>query len=125
VRSIRGPFSFGNEGESRKRREFEIEAEAKSRDGFYVPIARIQKNSEFLSVLTSKKYRAQAIFHIWVSEVSSRRRAVRCEWRRRWNGAPRSMKMGTTRSPWRYDAAAGYAFQLAKLRRPSIQHFAT
>jgi hypothetical protein len=62
VRSIRGPFSFGNEGESRKRREFEIEAEAKSRDGFYVPIARIQKNSEFLSDLTSKKYRAQAIF---------------------------------------------------------------
>jgi hypothetical protein len=62
IRSIRGPFSFGNEGESRKRRDFENEAEARSRDGFYVPIVRIQKNSEFLSDLTSKKYRAQAVF---------------------------------------------------------------
>jgi hypothetical protein len=59
---IRGPFSYGNEGETRKRREHEIEAEARSRDGFYVPIARIQKNSEFLSHLASKKYRAQAVF---------------------------------------------------------------
>jgi len=62
VRSVRGPFSFGNEGETRKRREYENEAEARSRDGFYVPIVRIQKNSEFLSDLTSKKYRAQAVF---------------------------------------------------------------
>jgi hypothetical protein len=62
VRAIRGPFSYGSEGESRKRREHEIEAEARSRDGFYVPIARIQKNSDFLSDLTSKKYRAQAIY---------------------------------------------------------------
>jgi hypothetical protein len=62
IRSIRGPFSFGNEGETRKRREFENEAEARSRDGFYVPIVRVQKHSEFLSDLTSKKYRAQAVF---------------------------------------------------------------
>jgi hypothetical protein len=62
IRSIRGPFSFGNEGESRKRREYENEAEARSRDGFYIPIDRIQKNSNFLSDLTSKKYRAQALY---------------------------------------------------------------
>jgi hypothetical protein len=62
IRSIRGPFSFGSEGESRKRREYENEAEARYRDGFYVPIVRIQKNSDFLSDLTSKKYRAQAVY---------------------------------------------------------------
>jgi hypothetical protein len=62
IRSIRGPFSFGNEAETRKRREYENEAEARARDGFYVPIVRIQKNTEFLSDLTSKKYRAQAVF---------------------------------------------------------------
>jgi hypothetical protein len=62
IRSIRGPFSFGNEGESRKRREYENEAEARSRDDFYVPMVRIQKNSDFLSDLTSKKYRAQAVY---------------------------------------------------------------
>jgi hypothetical protein len=62
VRSIRGPFSFGDEGATRKRRDHENEAEATRRDGFYVPIVRIQKESDFLSDLTSKKYRAQAIF---------------------------------------------------------------
>jgi hypothetical protein len=62
VRSIRGPFSYGDESQTRNRREYENEAEARSRDGYYVPIARLQKSSEFLSDLTSKKYRAQAIF---------------------------------------------------------------
>jgi hypothetical protein len=62
IRSIRGPFSYGDEGETRKRREHENEADARARDGFYVPIVRIQRNSEFLSDLTSKKYRAQAVF---------------------------------------------------------------
>jgi hypothetical protein len=36
------------------------------------------------------------------------------------SGAPPSMKMGTTRSPWRYDAAAYHALQSASLRRPAI-----
>jgi hypothetical protein len=62
IRAIRGPFSFGNEGEARKRRDHENEADASRRDSFYVPIVRIQRNSEFLSDLTSKKYRAQAVF---------------------------------------------------------------
>jgi hypothetical protein len=41
------------------------------------------------------------------------------------NGAPRPMKMGTTASPWRYDAAAHHALQPANLRRPAILHFAS
>jgi hypothetical protein len=40
------------------------------------------------------------------------------------NGAPRSMKMGTIASPWRYDAAARPALQSANLRRPAILHYA-
>jgi hypothetical protein len=35
------------------------------------------------------------------------------------------MKMGTTASPWRYDAAAHHALQPANLRRPAILHFAS
>jgi len=41
------------------------------------------------------------------------------------SGAPRSMKMGTTRSPWRYDAAIRHALQSANLRRPAILHYAS
>ena len=44
---------------------------------------------------------------------------------RRLAGAPRSMKMGTTRSPWRYDAAIRHALQSANLRRPAILHYAS
>jgi hypothetical protein len=62
VRSIRAPFSWGDESAERKRRPNETEAEANHRDGYYAPIARIRKNSDFLSDLSSKKYRAQAIF---------------------------------------------------------------
>jgi len=35
------------------------------------------------------------------------------------------MKMGTTASPWRYDAAACYAAPSAKLRRRAILHYAS
>ncbi|NOJ40328.1 hypothetical protein [Bradyrhizobium australiense] len=62
IREIRGPFSFGDEGSARNRKEYETEAEARSRDGYYVPIARIHQHKDFLSEVTSKKYRAQAIF---------------------------------------------------------------
>src|SRR5260370_29538430 len=39
-------------------------------------------------------------------------------------GAPRSMKMGTTRSPCRYDAVAHHALQSAILRRTAILQYA-
>jgi hypothetical protein len=39
------------------------------------------------------------------------------------SGAPRSMKMGTTLSPCRYDAAACRALQSVNLRRPAILHY--
>jgi len=35
------------------------------------------------------------------------------------------MKMGTTASPWRYDAAARHALQSANLRRPAILQYAS
>jgi len=35
------------------------------------------------------------------------------------------MKMGTTRSPWRYDAAIRHALQSANLRLPAILHYAS
>src|SRR5215831_8024871 len=40
-------------------------------------------------------------------------------------GAPRSMKMGTIPSPWRYDAMTLDALRSPNLRLPSISHFAS
>ena len=39
------------------------------------------------------------------------------------SGAPRSMKMGTIRSPWRYDGEACCASQLVMLRQPAILYY--
>jgi hypothetical protein len=39
------------------------------------------------------------------------------------SGAPRSMKMGTIASPWRYDAAARHALQPTIPRRPAILRY--
>jgi hypothetical protein len=39
------------------------------------------------------------------------------------SGAPRPTKMGTTRSPRRYDAAVRWALESASLRRPTILHY--
>ena len=39
-------------------------------------------------------------------------------------GAPRPMKMGNIVSPWRYDAAACCAIQLASLRPAAMLHYA-
>jgi len=41
------------------------------------------------------------------------------------SGAPRSMKVSTIASPWRYDVAADYALQSAHLRRPAIYRYAS
>src|ERR1700738_767588 len=40
------------------------------------------------------------------------------------SGAPRSMKMGTTRSPWRYDSAAAQAIRPDNLRRTALLRYA-
>jgi hypothetical protein len=61
LHEVRGPMSFG-EGAIRKREGPEIEGESRSRDSYYVPIARLKTHSEFLSEMFSKKHRAQAIF---------------------------------------------------------------
>jgi hypothetical protein len=42
-----------------------------------------------------------------------------------YSGAPRPMKMGTTRSPFPYDAIVYHAAQPAKLRHPSTLHYAS
>ena len=40
-------------------------------------------------------------------------------------GAPRPMKMGTTRSPFPYDAAARHVLQSARLLYPTTLHYAS
>ncbi len=63
IKSIRSPLSFPeHESKDRERTKTETEDQTKALDAHYVPIARIEKRSEFFSDLLAKKYRMKALF---------------------------------------------------------------
>jgi hypothetical protein len=59
---VRNSAVFGDEGESRKSEEFEPERLKRDRDVYFVPIERLQKESEFISGLMARQYAARAHF---------------------------------------------------------------
>jgi hypothetical protein len=61
LQAVRSPMSFEGEGAGRPRRDYENEAQARGRDTYFVPLARLKDHGEFLSGLMSKRYRAQAV----------------------------------------------------------------
>lgn len=62
IREIRNPFSFGGEGETRKRAEREREEESKLLDQAYIVFERYQKREKLFAELRSVKYRVMATF---------------------------------------------------------------
>lgn len=59
---VRNPGSFGSEGQTRERGENEKEETARIRDGYFVPIERLQKEEEFLVQFEARRYRFMALF---------------------------------------------------------------
>ena len=62
ITAVRSPLAYGEEGGTRKRAEGESEEVAKTRDTYFVPLERLNKNAEFLSEFFSKRYRARTVF---------------------------------------------------------------
>jgi hypothetical protein len=58
---IRAPVSSNTEAAERIKKDYESEGQSLQADSYFVPIARIKKNSEFLSNLLGKRYRSRAI----------------------------------------------------------------
>ncbi|MFA6205338.1 MAG: hypothetical protein WC689_03945 [Methylocystis sp.] len=69
IRSIRSPAAFAGEAAERTRGENELEDEARQRDTYFVPIARLTKHSEFISALMSKRYRSRAVLGYTMDEA--------------------------------------------------------
>lgn len=61
LQAIRNPGSFSNEAEGRVAQPGETEGQAQNRNTYYVPIARIRTNSDFISGMMSRRYRSRAI----------------------------------------------------------------
>ena len=68
-REIRSPGGFSSEATNRARKENETAEESGQKDTYFIPIARIRKNSEFLSNLMGKRYRSRAILGLAVDEA--------------------------------------------------------
>ena len=59
---VRNGAAFGNEGETRKSDNYESEKLKRARDMYFVPIERLQKESEFVSAFFAKQQTARAHF---------------------------------------------------------------
>src|SRR5262249_53702692 len=69
IRAVRSPMSYAGEGAGRPRGENESEQQARRMDGYYVPFARLNNNSEFITGLMSKRYRARAVFGAKIDDI--------------------------------------------------------
>lgn len=61
IREICSPGGFTGESDERPRVENETLAEASKLDAYYVPLARILKQSDFISGLRAKRYQSRAL----------------------------------------------------------------
>jgi hypothetical protein len=59
---VRNGAAFGSEGDTRKSEEYEAENIRHSRNVYFVPIERLQKESEFISGMMAKQFAARAHF---------------------------------------------------------------
>jgi hypothetical protein len=62
IRAARNSGSFGKEGRTRKSENEESEEVKKQKDMYYIPIERLQNNSEFLGGFLAKQFVAAAQF---------------------------------------------------------------
>lgn len=62
MNALRSPLSYASEGQTRKRDEGETEDESYRRDILFVPLARLEAQSEFWSEFYSYKFRMRALF---------------------------------------------------------------
>lgn len=69
IRAIRSPASFAEEAATRPRTPNETEGQAGQLDGYFVPIARIRANTEFISSLLSKRYQGRALLGDSIDEA--------------------------------------------------------
>ena len=76
IQAVRSPLAFGGEGVGRTRHEGETEEQARQRDSYYVPLARLIKHSEFVSGLISKRYRSRAVLGAQIDQAFQEIREV-------------------------------------------------
>jgi hypothetical protein len=62
IQGVRHPGSFSPEGEKRHRASDETEPQAKARNTYFTPLARLEEHSELISTLMAKRYRMNALF---------------------------------------------------------------
>ncbi len=62
IEGARTSVSFGDEGSSRQKGDWETEEDTRTLNAYYVPAERLAKASEFFAQLMSRRYRFLALF---------------------------------------------------------------
>ena len=62
IAAVRSPLASGNEGATRPQGDSEDPTMTHTRNSYFVPLLRIQKNADFFSEFFSKRYRTRAVF---------------------------------------------------------------
>jgi hypothetical protein len=68
-REIRGPAHMKGEAADRMKEPNETQAEADRLDAYFVPLARMRKNTEFLSNMWSRRHRSRAVLGNAIDEA--------------------------------------------------------
>jgi hypothetical protein len=71
-REIRGPARMEGEAAERIKEPNETQAETDRLDAYFVPLARMRKNTEFLSNMWSRRHRSRAVLGAAIDEAFER-----------------------------------------------------
>lgn len=69
LRQIRSPGSYAYEWADRTPEAGETEGQAQNRNTYYVPLARIRRNSDFISGMMSRRYRSKAVLGVEIDSA--------------------------------------------------------
>jgi hypothetical protein len=62
IRAIRSPATFSNEGNTRKKAEWETENDTRNLNTYFATLERLDNRSDFFSTLNARRYRFVAYF---------------------------------------------------------------
>jgi hypothetical protein len=62
IKAVRSPGSFGNEGSTRQKADWESEDDTRVLNGYFVAIERLNNRGEFFAQLHARRYRFVALF---------------------------------------------------------------
>ena len=105
IQAVRSPGGFWGEAAGRQRSEGETDDQSRQLDSYYVPLARLTQQSDLISELMSKRYRAHAILGSDIDQAFQKIENVikeSADFIRSANAFSEATRIGSTKKPTQY-----------------------